>query len=262
MLNNIYYLLPYDFRRFLFSKLKAKRFRKWQLKRTIITNTGYSLKPFDQNKCIFVHIPKAAGVSVCRGLFHNLAGGHSNIEQYQVVFSKQEFDDYFKFTFVRNPWDRLFSAYNFLKNEGMNDSDRDWALDNISEYSCFNDFVKGWLTDSNIYSSIHFIPQYKFLCLPNSDEINVDFLGFFENIQGDFDVIADQLKLNHKPLLKHENKTKSSSQKVDYRDFYTDETRKIVAEVYKKDIEIFGYNFDNSSLKNQLKKRSTLEGYD
>lgn len=255
MLKNIFYFLPYDLRRFLFSKFRPNKFKKIQQKRTIVTDTDYSFKPFDQNKCIFVHIPKAAGVSVCRGLFYNLAGGHNNIAYYQLAFSKNEFETYFKFTFVRNPWDRLFSAYNFLKKGGLNDSDKNWALDNLSEYSNFDDFVKGWLTNSNIYSSIHFIPQYKFLCLPNSNELKVDFLGFFENIQNDFDYITSQLTLSHQPSLKHENMTRTNGKKIDYREFYTDETRKIVSEVYKKDIELLGYNFDNSSLKHQIENR-------
>jgi len=72
--------------------------------------------PFDRYQCIFVHIPKTAGVSICRSLFENLAGGHTTIAKYQIIFSKKEFDRYFKFTFkigVKSTFD-LYTYYPFV----------------------------------------------------------------------------------------------------------------------------------------------------
>ena len=227
-----------------------------QNKRSIVTGKGYSYKSFDQYQCIFVHIPKAAGVSVCRTLFGNLGGGHSTIEHYQIVFSKNEFDRYFKFTFVRNPWSRIFSAYNFLKKGGMNEVDRRWAATNIASYKNFDDFIKGWLSIPGIEKYKHFRPQYEFLCIPGSYKLSVDFLGFFENIQNDFECIKNKLALDASLTIKHENKTASDDSQLDYRDFYTNETRDIVAEIYKRDIDLLGYNFENTSLEKQLKNRS------
>ena len=91
------------------------------------TDDGYSFKPFDQCGCIFIHIPKCAGVSVSKALFGNLAGGHSRVVDYQLVFNSNEYSNYFKFTFVRNPWDRLVSAFFFLKKGGFNDADKKWV---------------------------------------------------------------------------------------------------------------------------------------
>lgn len=116
--NKVFYAFPYDMRRMLFSVIKQKQFHDLQHLRTIDTNDGYSLKPFDLYRCIFVHIPKAAGISMSRALFGNFAGNHKSVETYQRIFSKKEFNSYFKFTFVRNPWDRLFSAYIYLKRGG------------------------------------------------------------------------------------------------------------------------------------------------
>lgn len=257
VLNNIFYLFPYNIRRKLYATVKNKKFKRIQNNRAIVQNSGYSFKPFDQNQCIFVHIPKAAGVSICSSLFGNLAGGHTTIQSYQFIFSENEFDRYFKFTFVRNPWDRVFSAYNFLKKGGMNEQDRKWSAENIAAYGSFEDFVKGWLNTSNINKYVHFVPQYKFLCTPNDDKLLVDFLGFFENIQDDFEYIKNKLALDDNLAVLHENKTTSNNKQLDYRDFYTNETREIVAAVYKKDIELLGYNFDNSSLKTQLTNRSS-----
>ena len=85
MLKNIFYLFPYNARRALYATLRNENFKHMQDKRSIVTNTGNSYKPFDQNQCIFVHIPKAAGVSVCRSLFGNLAGEHTTIQIYQSI---------------------------------------------------------------------------------------------------------------------------------------------------------------------------------
>lgn len=225
-----------------------------QDKRSIDTDKGYSYKPFDQYQCIFVHIPKTAGVSISRTLFGNLCGGHDSIKRYQLVFSKREFDSYFKFTVVRNPWSRIFSTYNFLRRGGMTERDRKWAAENIVPYRDFGDFITRWLKRSNIHQYIHFVPQHEFLRVPHNQHLAVDFVGVFENIQDDFQRITNRLFANTNLTLRHEITT-ASNHKLDYCDFYTNETRDIVADVYKEDVELFGYNFDNSSLRSQLSNR-------
>ena len=260
MLNGrLFYSLPYNVRRALFSGLNRDEYRRLQNQRTIDTKDDYSYKPFDQYHCIFVHIPKAAGVSVCRSLFGNLAGGHTPIQRYQIIFSKEEFDDYFKFTFVRNPWDRVFSAYNFLKKGGMNDDDRKWGTENLDPYISFEDFITRGLKKPNILQWVHFRHQHEFLCNPCTGNLLIDFLGFYENIQEDFQYIADKLLGGVNLALKSENKTHTNG-KSDYKSFYTQEMRNIVAHVYKKDIDLFGYNFDNSSLNAQLTSRFARPG--
>ena len=104
------YLLPYDLRRNIYARLKRAKFDRLQQKRRTVFDDGYSYEPYDRYRCIFVHIPKAAGMSVCRSLFGNLAGGHATLADYQIIFARAEFERYFKFTFVRNPWDRFVSG--------------------------------------------------------------------------------------------------------------------------------------------------------
>ena len=253
-----FYSLPHDERRALYARLRNADFKNMQNRRVTVTNDGYSYKSFDQYQCIFVRIPKTAGRSISRTLFGNLGGSHTTIKCYQIIFSKKEFDRYFKFTFVRNPWSRVFSAYNFLKKGGVNEIDRRWAEANLTSYRNFDDFIKRWLNKSRIEQYVHFIPQYEFLCIPYNHELSVDFVGFFENIQDDFEYIKNKLSVDANLTLSHENKTAPDGKQLDYRDYYTNETRDIVAEVYKRDIELLGYNFDNSSLMTQLTNRSTL----
>lgn len=116
-----------------------------KLKREGLFHTVYGMLGFDELKTIFVHVPKCGGVSINRALFGNLGGGHTSLEEYLTVFSPSEFLSFFKFAFVRNPWDRVVSAYFFLKNGGLNQWDKDWFARELSEYETFESFVRQWL---------------------------------------------------------------------------------------------------------------------
>lgn len=238
------WLFPYETRQALFRTLSPRAHRHFQEMRKIDTAKGRSLKSFDEQKCIFVHITKCAGISIATALFGNLGGGHLRVPHYQLIFARQEFEQYYKFTFVRNPWDRLLSAFLFLKKGGANKGDRLWAEENLSRFPDFQSFVTGWVNRKNIHSWKHFVPQYKFVCEPGSQIPSVDFLGRFECLHEDFARV--QKRLGNNSSLQHLNKTSGS--KKDYREYYTEETRNVVADVYQEDIRIFGYDFDNAFL--------------
>lgn len=197
----------------------------------------YSTNGYHKYKCIFVHIPKTAGVSIAKSIFGSLGGGHKTIKEYQNTFGPY-FNWYFKFAFVRNPWDRLYSAYTFLKNGGFNDLDKKWYKENLSQYRNFEQFVTNWLTPENITKKYHFYPQFHFIT-DNEGKIAVDFLGHYENLLEDINYVSNKLKITIN--LKHSNK---SVRKSDYRKMYTPEMICIVDKIYQKDISEFGYNFN------------------
>ncbi len=244
-------MLPHDLRRWLYAVFKRSAFRRLQeLRRD--PEGPYSYQPFDKTRSIFIHIPKTAGVSICRSLYGSLAGGHTTITKYQYVFSKNDFNRYFKFSFVRNPWDRLFSAYRFLMKGGYNSNDASWANEHLADFSSFEDFVTNGVAERNIRKYIHFTPQVERLSLPGSRELSIDFLGFFENIMEDFQTVAK--KINKNVRLPHANQ--SGREKEHYLDKYTDKMIAIVEDVYRQDIKAFGYSFDNASLSTQIRLRS------
>jgi hypothetical protein len=234
------WFLPHEVRRVLFRIAQPQSYRALQELRHIVNDKDCSLKPFDEHKCIFVHIPKCAGTSICKSLFGNLAGSHTSIMKYQLIFSKSEFDSYFKFTFVRNPWDRLVSAYFFLKSGGSDSIDRKWANENLSSYDNFDIFVKKWIDRKNIHTWLHFYPQYKYIC-DIYGKIQVDFIGLFENIENDFSYIKNQIGSSSNLLFFNKNKI----DKKDYKKYFSKETKEIVAQAYREDIELLGYEFDN-----------------
>lgn len=195
------------------------------------------IKEFQKSKCIFVHVPKTGGTSIKKALFGTRGAGHRSLRSYKIIFRKREFSDYFKFAFVRNPWDRVVSAYEFLRKGGMNESDKEWSNRIMPQYKGFNDFVTNWLDQKNIYNEVHFVPQYEFLRLGNTDP-KVDYIGKFERLEKDFEKICN--KLNKQCSLRHENK---SSKDTEYREYYNERTRKIVGYIYEKDVELFEYSF-------------------
>lgn len=212
----------------------TKRSRFEKIKRKIKGKTIFR-DYFDEHQCVFVHVPKVAGTSMKNTLFPGGGGpGHKPAMEY-FLDNPDKFQRYFVFAFVRNPYDRLVSAYNYLMQGGKGgEDDRNFRDTYLVEYKDFTDFVKRGLRKSEIITYWHLVPQY--LYLVNYDgEVIVDFIGSFENINEDFNKVAKRLNMDVE--LPHKNK----SVRNDYRSYYTEETQKIAYEVYKRDFELFGY---------------------
>ncbi len=226
-----------------------RQYNVFQEKRRIVTTDTYSYKPFDDSRSIFVHIPKCAGVSVARSLYGNLAGGHATLEEYFRVFKPAEILSYFKFTIVRNPWDRLVSAYHFLRTGGFGSADKRWFEGELAGYSGFEEFVVGWLNKENIWKWPHFRPQCHYIT-DSAGKIKLDFNCLFENLEEDFQIVAQKIGRNCSlPKI-------NQSDRQEYKAYYSDRTRELVSTVYEKDIALLGYCFDNSSVESQLARRS------
>lgn len=241
-ISSLLWRLPYNARRWLRAAARPGHFLELRRLRTAepARLNAPTLEPFIRHRCIFVHIPKAAGISVGYALFGRHTGNHATVADYQLAFSRREFESFFTFTFVRNPWDRLLSAYHFLKNGGRNEEDRRWADAHLAVYANFEAFVHGWVNRENINSALHFIPQYRFITLPGRPGPQVDFVGCVETIEADFTRVRE--RVGSGAALTCDNKT--AGRMGDFRSYYDDRTREIVAGVYREDIELLGYDFD------------------
>jgi len=202
----------------------------------VAEDDGYTLEGYDRLQCIYIHIPKNAGISLTRALFGSRGGGHLRLSEYRRIFGRKLFNDYFKFTIVRNPWDRVCSAYHFLRAGGMTDEDRQWAVSHLGRYPTFRDFVLEGIHREEIRTFLHFRSQCDFIC--EHGRIGVDFIGYLETLDEDFGKICEHLGIHASlPRL-------NTSNAKDYREFYDDEMRAVVAECYQEDIARLGYSFE------------------
>jgi len=209
-----------------------------QLFKKLVSNKLRYANVYDAKKCIFVHIPKTAGLSVCSGLLNINAVGHMPLGYYYRVLGDEKFNQYYKFTFVRNPWDRVFSAYNYLRKGGISKDDLKWKPV-FDQFNDFNDFVERWLDEENMFLILHFMPQIYFL-KSASGLIAFDFIGRFETLEEDYEKL--RLRFNGDPLKKVNITQKTQT----YQDAYNQASIDKVAKLYQKDIEILGYDFEST----------------
>lgn len=204
-------------------------------------------------KCIFLHIPKAAGTSIER-LLRNI---DSDIPA--KVLRKRGFShflndhlDYYVFSFVRNPYDRLVSAWKWgqLKFEKEGDlpfyhKERVVSFEEYVLLTTDLDYRKDHQCLWSEYDEYHTLPQFQFFPQLNgghyfTDKINsdftCDFIGRFENLHEDskkvcLNIGVKEFELPHAYDSKTFNKTFSWSDKLKDRVF----------NYYKKDFNLFGY---------------------
>jgi len=188
---------------------------------------------FSDDKIAFIHIPRTGGSSISRWYLKNiLSVPDSNDFKYNLkghaFLIEIEKPAPIKFTVVRNPWDRVVSMYIFIK---YNTSIFIQCYIPKLIPEDFNDFVlnkiKIWYFGDHKLST----PQVRWI------EPGVTHLLRFENLEKDFKIIQDIFQC-YEPL-GMKNKTEHDH----YRTYYNDETRQAVAEMFKEDIEAFGYEF-------------------
>ncbi len=230
----LYYRTPQRFRRNLYRIISPRSFHRLQRERS----EGGKYKPFDERRAIFVHIPKCAGTAVCRTLFGQDKVTHRSVAKYQLIFSPEEFNSYFKFTVVRNPWDRLVSAYHFMKGGGGTSGDQKWAEKYLLPYANFDTFVTQALRLPEVQSRHYFRPQYSYICLPGSTQPLVDYIGRVENLQQALDHICSQLGMDQ-----HQIQRVNTSQRGNYQEYFNSDTRDIASQVYAEDLQLFGYEY-------------------
>jgi hypothetical protein len=221
--------------------ISRKRYGNWisnlEKMRYMLTGDNYSLREFDQYNCIFVHVPKCAGVSVTNAFFGNLAGGHVPLYMYLALFGSRRFSEMFKFTFVRNPWDRIASAYYFLKRGGMTKSDEIWAEKWLDECENLDYFICEILPNPTVREMIHFRTQCEFLLDPRTKTIGVDFIGRYENLENDFNYIALKLGLNTSLPKLNESKHNHI-----WQDEMSEKAISIIGKLYADDISYLDYD--------------------
>lgn len=194
-----------------------------------------------RRKSIFVHIPKTAGTTISSALEIPKDHSHSTLEMIidnwlgrnplKRLFMRQVLG-YYKFAFVRNPWDRMVSLFIEKQQTG-------WLNDGVE----FSDFIRHLYSNPETISEdpnlrFHSQPCYHWLTI--DDKLNIDFVGRFEQLQSDYEIICGKLGLPKSmlPVIRKRDRAPYSS-------FYNEETQQIVADRNRVDIEQFSYEFEH-----------------
>ena len=205
-----------------------------------------------KRKFIFVHIPKNAGRSICQHLrsvepnpilIHGIEGKADHAKPKNIIESlgKSVWDEYFKFCFVRDPWSRLLSSYEYswqmirsgdLNNwYGKPNYGRKILLDLGYD---FEKFVL-WMKTGNMKNlSLAFKYQSNWL-RRGENMVDYNFIGRFENLASDFALVCEHLDIDPNEL-PYINKSNTNSGK--FEDRYTPEMREIVSRIYAPDISL------------------------
>ena len=200
---------------------------------------------------VFQHIPKCAGSSIINFFIelHKQSNclGDLQYEMHQTFKQSKDkyrmyYDKFFKFTFVRNPWSRAVSLFEYRKKlaeQGI--TYPHWpSIKDILKDDFYDTVQKDF---SNTNSSVQFLEEgcSSDYWLSPKIKKNINFVGRFESFEKDFEFILNELSIPYHLELPHENK----SSKKHYSEYYNDETRNLVAIKYKRDIELFGYKFED-----------------
>ncbi len=180
-----------------------------------------------RHQFVFMHVSKTGGESTSQALLphlgpddiivappvhthppgiHRLAK-HSRLDVIRAVLG-HELDNFFKFGFVRNPWDRVVSFYHYqARVQGERGSFADFLPSGLPRASCTH------------------------------ATSGLDFVGRFEQLDSDFGAICAKLGLA--AILPRLNVSKRGS----YRSYYDAASRTLIADRYAEDIEKFEYQF-------------------
>ena len=204
-----------------------------------------------KEKFVFIHITKAAGQSVELAFGYTQEKSPMNGEFYVLGWSKEhknwishwtmksyiergllsgyEYQTFFKFAFVRNPWARMVSEYHWKGGRMKGTSFKQFLKMPYEQLR--KKYRQGGFDQ-------HLRPQYLSI-YADDGTLMVDFIGKVKNMKEDWEYV--EKKLGRSIVLPRVNKTKHKH----YSEYYDNETIGIIEERYGKDISLFNYSFED-----------------
>jgi len=201
-----------------------------------------------QHNFIFISNPKTGSTTIER-LFKKYLKPHEYITSKDINMSKharnyelRELPNYLtakKFVFIRNPWERTYSWFTYLRGLDQESFDPEIGWENRSIYG-----LEGAV--GNFKTFIHTAPEWVFSnnymwCVNKFGQNDIYNIGTMENFAKDVCFMMNSIGISlTEDQIPHNNKSKKW---MEYRERYNDEMREVVAEKFKLDIEIFKFEF-------------------
>ncbi len=179
-----------------------------------------------KHKFIFIHIQKTAGTSISSALNPFCEESYPFLKHWSAVQIKEKFgsdiwNEYFKFTFIRNPYERLYSWYNMIDKCRDTPNPNPFHLYIQKNIHSFSDFIMKDKSSSDINELGWRLPPQRiaqFQKISGKKRVIIDFIGRYENINGDFSYICEKLNIPE-IILPHMNKFDHDH----YMNYYTKE---------------------------------------
>ena len=189
-------------------------------------NLNCSIKPIinHKHKCIYIHIPKNASSTI-----RDCIWGQQKDLDYIKYKEVNKYHDYFKFTFVRNPYDRFLSFYlDNVRGEMLKAEEHRSYRDYNKYKKSVNGLINHIFEYDNNRLDYHLKPQIWF-----TENIELDFIGKVETFNTDFRMVKVILNIDkeHRHLRETEKKYGLLSAQ-----------KNMIYKKYEDDFKRFGYS--------------------
>jgi hypothetical protein len=195
-----------------------------------------------REKLIFVHIQKTGGSAIADALGQeqNPPEKHFRAQELRALYGEDVWRSSYRFAFVRNPWARLVSWWAMIDARRPNLANANAFMRFIlTRAATFEEFIENCdedIADTDGHKWIY-RNQLEYLTDTNGG-LMVDFIGRFEHLQRDFDVVTERVFQRRIPLA-----LVNASHHARYTNYYSDRMAEKVAARYAADIAAFGYSF-------------------
>lgn len=205
----------------------------------------------DENRFIFIHVPKSAGTSMMQALARMpgnnrrwcAASNHETLRDFHVQWPhrrslldralRRSPVGYFTWAFVRNPWDRLASLYRYLTEKKM-------RKPGVGGLTSFTSFLEQAADGVAWINGLHSFRNQVDFFQDEQGRIAIDFVGHLEHLAEDVGLLSHKLGITIR--LPHVNRSSHAGR--DYRRDYTVQLAEFVRNRFARDIVQFGYEFD------------------
>lgn len=145
-----------------------------------------------------------------------------------LTVTSKEYQEYLKFTIVRNPYRRTISWYENVMRDPITLSSY-----GLNEKISFIEFIKKFLGTKQLKSQLYWIKDFR-------GDVAVDKIIKFENLEEDFEKLVKENFINNDIELPH--KLKGKETKLD--DYYDEESKLLVYQAYKEELQLFDYKYE------------------